>query len=307
MVKENNWLGRGIKLESDLYLSEEKLSGSILINNPNYNYSGNALLASLDVSSTDRSTTSGFKSSKTGFELGTSFEQYQNFFISPDISLAFEDIEVDDDATAAVKNMKGNFFNFDLGYTLTSDKRNQSFKPTRGHKASFVQRLPLIQDSSSMLNGIDISGYHDFSEDFIGSLKLHARSIVGIDSDVRLTNRLYIPRRRLRGFNTFKVGPKDGDDYIGGNYTTALSAEAQLPNLLPESYRTDFSLFLDTANIWGVDYTSVDETNKIRSSFGLSANMYTTIGPLSFTIAQDITKATNDETETFNFRLGTSF
>ena len=27
----------------------------------------------------------------------------------------------------------------------------------------------------------------------------------------------------------------------------------------------------------------------------------------SFTIAQDISKATNDETETFNFRLGTSF
>ena len=53
-----------------------------------------------------------------------------------------------------------------------------------------------------------------------------------------------------------KVGPKDGDDYIGGNYTTALSAEAQLPNLLPESYRTDFSLFLDTGNVWGVDYSS---------------------------------------------------
>ena len=40
---------------------------------------------------------------------------------------------------------------------------------------------------------------------------------------------------------------------------------------------------------------------------GVSANIYTTIGPLSFTIAQDITKATNDGTETFNFRLGTSF
>ena len=118
---------------------------------------------------------------------------------------------------------------------------------------------------------------------------------------------MYIPRRNLRGFNTYKVGPKDGDDYIGGNFTSALSAEAQLPNLLPESYRTDFSIFLDTANVWGVDYTSVDDTNKIRSSAGISANVYTTIGPLSFTFAQSITKAAQDETETFNFRLGTSF
>ena len=139
-------------------------------------------------------------------------------------------------------------------------------------------------------------------------MKFHARAVNGVDDDVRLTNRLYIPASRLRGFNTFQTGPKDGGDYIGGNYTTAVSAEAQLPNLLPESYRTDFSLFLDTANVWGVDYSdAVDETNKIRSSVGMSANVYTTIGPLSFTIAQDLTKATNDQTETFNFRLGTSF
>jgi len=306
-VKENNWLGRGIKLESQLNLSEHKVSGNIFIVNPNYNYTGNAVNASLEVSSTDRSNSSGFKSSKTGFDLGTSFEQYENFYIAPNISLAFEDIEVDDSASSAVKNMEGNFFNSDLGYALTVDKRNQRFKTTEGYKTTFRQSIPIIQDSSSILNGLDISAYHDFSEDLIGSLKFHSRAINGIDGDVRLTSRLYIPRKRLRGFNTYKVGPKDGDDYIGGNYTTALSAEAQLPNLLPESYRTDFSFFLDTANVWGVDYTNVDETNKIRSSVGLSANVFTTIGPLSFTLAQDISKATNDETETFNFRLGTSF
>ena len=67
-------------------------------------------------------------------------------------------------------------------------------------------------------------------------------------------------------------------------------------------------MFLDTANVWGVDYSgTIDETNKIRSSVGVSANVFTTIGPLSFTLAQSITQATNDETETFNFRLGTSF
>ena len=80
-----------------------------------------------------------------------------------------------------------------------------------------------------------------------------------------------------------------------------------MPNLLPESYRTDFSLFLDSANIWGVDYTTIDETDKIRSSFGVSANIYSTIGPISFTLAQDLSSATTDETETFNFRIGTSF
>jgi len=306
-VKENNWLGRGVKLETALNISEEKVSGNILVNNPNYNYSGNSAFASLDVSSTDRSNSSGFKSSKTGFDIGTSFEQYENFYVEPNISLAFEDIEVDETATAAVKKMEGNFFNVDLGYFLVKDDRNQKYKPTRGKKVSFQQSIPIVQDSSSLLNGLDISAYHDFSEDLIGALKFHSRVITGIDDDVRLTERLYLPKSRLRGFNTYKTGPKDGDDYIGGNYTTSVNFEAQLPNLLPESYRTDFSLFLDTANIWGVDYTDIEETNTIRSSVGLSANIFTTIGPLSFTMAQDISKADTDETETFNFRLGTSF
>ena len=306
-ITENNWLGRGVQLQSALNVSEHKISGNILLNNPNYNYSGNAVKTALNVSSTDRSNTSGFQSSRTGFELGTGFEQYENVFISPEISIAFEDIEVDEDATAAVKKMEGNFFNADLAYAISLDKRNQRFRPTQGYKTTFRQSLPLIQDSSSILNGIDVSAYHGFSEDLIGSLKIYARTINGIDSDVRLTNRLFIPRNRLRGFNTYKVGPKDGDDYIGGNYITAVNAEAQLPNLLPESYRTDFSLFLDTANVWGVDYTTIDDTDKIRSSIGVSANVYTTIGPLTFTFAESISKSSNDETETFNFRIGTSF
>tara|TARA_B100000686_G_C16757916_1_gene956769 strand:- start:35 stop:2278 length:2244 start_codon:yes stop_codon:yes gene_type:complete len=307
-VKENNWLGKGIQLQSSLNLSEEQVSGDILVVNPNYNYSGNSVTAGLDVSSTDRSNSSGFQSSRTGIQLGTGFEQYQNVFISPRLTAAFEDIEVDTTASTAVQNMEGSFFNADLGYTLTLDKRNQRFRPTEGYRTAFTQSLPLIMDSSSILNGLDVSSYHDFSEDVIGSLKFYARAINGVDEDVRLTNRLYIPRSKLRGFNTYKTGPRDGTDYIGGNYTSALSLEAQLPNLLPESYRTDFSLFVDTANVWGVDYNdSIDETNKLRSSLGLSANVFTAIGPLSFTLAQSITQATNDETETFNFRLGTSF
>ena len=307
-VRENNWLGRGIQLESALNLSEEKLSGNIVINNPNYNFSGNAVKAALDVSSTDRSTSSGFKSSKTGFLIGTSFEQYENVFIAPNLTVSFEDIEVDSTASDSTKKMEGNFFNSDLGYSLTVDKRNQSFKPSQGHIITFNQSIPIVQDSSSFLNGITASKYKDFSEDLIGSLKIYARAINGVDDDVRLTNRLYIPRTRLRGFNTYKVGPRDGDDYIGGNYVTTLSTEAQLPNLLPESYKTDISFFFDSANIWEVDYSdTIDETNKIRTSVGVSANIFTTIGPLSFTVAQDLSKSTNDETETFNFRLGTSF
>ena len=77
---------------------------------------------------------------------------------------------------------------------------------------------------------------------------------------------------------------------------------------MPESYRTDFSLFLDTGNVWNVDYNSaIDDSNKIRASVGVAANVWTPVGPLSWTVAQDLSKASTDSTETFNFRIGTSF
>ena len=81
-----------------------------------------------------------------------------------------------------------------------------------------------------------------------------------------------------------------------------------MPHLLPESYKTDFSLYLDAANIWGVDYSdSIDDSNKVRSSVGVAANVFTPVGPLSWTLSQSLTKASSDVTETFNFNIGTSF
>ncbi len=307
-IKENNWLGRGVKLESSINVSDEKISGNLQVNNPNYNFTGNAVNMGLSVSSTDRTAASGFKSSKTGFNLGTAFEQYENLWFAPAFSMSYEDIEVESTASSAIKKMDGTFFNADIDYAITLDKRNQAFQPTEGYKTTFSQSLPIIQDSSAIQNGLSVSTFHDFSEDLIGSLKFYTKTIHGIDDDVRLTNRLFLPTKKLRGFDTRKVGPKDGVDWVGGNYTTAITAEAQMPNLLPESYRTDFSFFFDAGNVWEVDYSdTLDDANKIRSAIGLSANVFTTIGPLSFTLAQDITKASTDETQSFNFRLGTSF
>ena len=133
-------------------------------------------------------------------------------------------------------------------------------------------------------------------------------SVLGVDEDVRITERLHIPVDKIRGFESRRIGPKDGADFIGGNYAAALSLEAQFPNLLPEDTKTDISLFLDTANLWSVDYNSqLDSSNKIRSSVGVVANVFTIVGPLNFTLAKSITKAKTDVTQAFAFRLGTSF
>ena len=66
--------------------------------------------------------------------------------------------------------------------------------------------------------------------------------------------------------------------------------------------------FLDAANIWGIDYDStLDDRSKIRSSIGVGIDWLTPIGPLSFTLAETLSKSDSDVTETFRFNLGTTF
>ena len=70
----------------------------------------------------------------------------------------------------------------------------------------------------------------------------------------------------------------------------------------------DVSYFIDIGNVWGVDYSSsIDDSNKIRSSSGILLNWFTPIGPLNFSLAQPITKANTDKTQSFQFNLGTTF
>mgnify|MGYP003324694457 FL=1 len=127
------------------------------------------------------------------------------------------------------------------------------------------------------------------------------------DEDVRVSDRLYLPSRKLRGFQAGKVGPIDGGDYVGGNYLAAFNAATDIP--LFESLETiDFSVFYDAANVWGVDYSStLDDSSAIRSSVGLGIDWYTPIGPLSFSFTQPISKKSTDKTETFRFNLGATF
>ena len=106
---------------------------------------------------------------------------------------------------------------------------------------------------------------------------------------------------------TGKVGPKDGSDYIGGNYYAIMNFSSTLPQILPNSQNIDIATFLDIANLWGVDDNALDESSEIRSAIGIGVDWFTPVGPLSLSLAQPITKDTSDATETFRFNLGTTF
>ena len=143
----------------------------------------------------------------------------------------------------------------------------------------------------------------------VGKISFYSQTANSLtDDDVRISKRLYVPYKKLRGFQKGKVGPKDNESFIGGNYVSTLNMSTTVPQILPSFQNTDFSLFIDMANVWGVDYDSdLDDKSSLRSSAGLAIDLLTPIGPLNFSFSETITKASSDKTESFRFNIGTSF
>jgi len=308
-ITEKNFLGKGVTLNSSFEISEESLKGSINYAQPYFNNTDNTLLTSLSSTETDNLTTSGYKVSNIGFSLGTKFEQYENFYFSPEIDFSLEELETNDSASTSLKNQEGNYNDLYFNYSLDLDTRNSSYNPTSGNRFSFYQELPISSTNNEIVNSITLSKYIPFSDDLVGRSSFYFKAINSLDgSDVRISKRAKIPYYRLRGFKKGRIGPKDNNEFVGGNYVSAINLSTNLPKILSTFENIDFSYFIDIANVWGVDYnSSIDDSNVIRSSTGIAMEYFSPIGPLSFSLTQPITKKSSDQTETFRFNLGTSF
>ncbi|MDB3932572.1 outer membrane protein assembly factor BamA [Candidatus Pelagibacter sp.] len=308
-VTENNFLGKGVKLGSSLRVSEDTIRGNFSVTNPNFNYSNKMLISSVESTKIDKLADNGYETTKTGFSFGTRYEQYEDVYFSPSLSTYLEDLTTSNKASASLKKQSGNYFETKFTYGLDLDKRNQKFQTFDGHRISFYQGLPLISDEYALSNSVNIEKWYKFENEMVANFGVYTKIISSLnDEDVRITDRLTLPRSKLRGFKFSSIGPVDGDDYVGGNYAASINFDTTLPMILPSFETIDFKYFIDFGNVWGVDYSdSIDDSNKIRSSTGVSVDWFTPIGPLNFSLAQDISKASTDKTEGFQFNLGTTF
>ena len=308
-IKENNYLGKGIALNTNATISTDTLKGEFGVSNPNYKNSDKSIFANVQMIEIDKLKNFGYKTNKNGFEVGTSFEYYEDFNLGLSSSNFFEKIETNSTASSSQKKQTGNYFDSFLKFDFDLDRRNQKFRPSDGYYSNYDISLPVISDNNTLTNKYNYKIYSELYDNNIASASLLLSSASSLtNDDIKLTERLFIPSSRLRGFEKGKIGPKDGSDFIGGNYLTAINLQSTVPILFENSQSLDTVIFFDVANIWGVDYdASIDDGSKIRSSIGVGLDWLTPVGPLSFSLSQAITKQSTDIEETFRFNLGTTF
>ena len=96
----------------------------------------------------------------------------------------------------------------------------------------------------------------------------------------------------------------DNSEQVGGNVLITATAALQFP--MPGVKETDqarLSLFSDAGQVYA-DSTKLDD---LRYSAGLAVAWMTPVGPLSFTYAAALNSESGDETEGFQFSIGSVF
>ena len=228
-IKEKNYLGLGIKLDTNLTFSDDSIKGKFSVINPNYNNSDKSIKTTIESSTSDFTSTAGYKTSRTGFIIGTEFEQMNNMFVNLELSNYYEDLETSSSATSLLKKQEGNYFENLFSYTLKYNKLDQNFNPTDGYINFFSQTLPIYSDDQSIENEFTSSAYHSLSDNLILSANFYLNTINSLDDNVRVSKRVFV----LVVVRVSKLEKLDlkMDQYIGGNYASALNLNSTLPNV----------------------------------------------------------------------------
>ena len=310
-IKENNYLGKGIAVEANSIITEESIKGLLSITNPNYKNSDKSLNFTVQATELDRITDFGYKNNKIGFSIGTDFEYLDDLNFGLATSSYYEKIETDSTASARQKKQEGNYWDTFALLNFDYDKRNQKFQTSDGFRSRYLVELPIISETNTLVNSLDYKYFTELYDQNISTASFLFKAANSFNNkDIKLSERLFVPSNRLRGFEKGKIGPKDGNDYIGGNFISSINFTSTIPQILENAQNVDFAVFFDAASVWGVDYnSSINEAygSNIRSSIGVGVDWFTIIGPLNFSLAHPIRKEDDDKTESFRFNIGTSF
>ena len=243
-MSENNYLGKGVDLDANVQLSTESIKGVFRTTNPNYKNSDKSLSFSFEADETDQLKNFGYKSNNTGFSVSTDFEYRDDLFLGLGTSSYYEKIETDSTASTRQKKQEGDYWDTFLNINLNYDKRNQKFKTSDGFFSNYYVKVPAISTNYSLTTGYNYKFFSELYENNISTVGFSISAASSLtNKDVKLSERLYIPSRKLRGFVRGKVGPKDGDDFIGGNYVSTLNFSSTLPQILSNLQTVDIIFF----------------------------------------------------------------
>ena len=207
----------------------------------------------------------------------------------------------------------GGRFSSALGYNYTFDTRRSGLNPNAGVLLSFGQEfaglggdVEFIRTSARILGQTKV-----LNEEVTLRASLEGGALeYGGNKNSRAIDRYN--NKIMRGFEPGGIGPKQGNEFLGGNYYAVAKFEAEFPLGLPEEYGISGGAFYDIGAIWGVDtsngaapYSSTGFND--RHAIGVSLFWESPFGPLRMNFAEAIKQEPGDRDQFFDLTVRTDF
>ncbi|EHT7405160.1 outer membrane protein assembly factor BamA [Campylobacter coli] len=302
-LSDTNIFGSGIKSSVSIDKSDDTLSGRISLINPRVfdsQYSLGGTLYSNDYE------WDNYSEKNYGFDitLGRQFARYYN--VSLTYNLEQSDIYHLSPTLLRTGYELGKTIKSSITPAITFNNTDDYYLPRKGIIASTSLEYAGLGGDQKFLSSSSKFNFYQGLEDYIGYDLIYRYKAnfykVWDQGYLPINQRIYLGGiRSLRGFESRTVSPKnEWGDEVGGTIAFTNSVELSFP--LIDRIKLRGSVFFDYGMI---GRKNLDEIQ--RMSTGLGIEWITPIGPLQLVFAKPLNDKKGDDTNTFEFNLGTRF
>ena len=310
-IKDNNFLGSGNTVDSKFSINTEQTMFDLSFIHFPYSNPNLKNIYSIINNEYDFISSFGYKTRLQSLQYDTVFDYNDKISISTGFSLSStEGHSPSNQSDIAITDNIDTFndVNFNLG--ITRDSRNDFLYPSDGNLNSlYLSFSPEnLSDNSYYKITIESDNYiklNNSNNYFFSSNSLGVAD--SFDGRLKTKDAFSLGGLNFKGFDFRGVGPLSSNNiYLGGNkyFTSTLGYGTNF--LFDKKDNIYFKLFSTVGSVWDSDYNSNNDL-KLRSSAGISFDLLTPIGPISFIYATPIQKELNDKDRFFNFTIGSSF
>ncbi|WJW76582.1 outer membrane protein assembly factor BamA [Thiohalobacter sp. IOR34] len=317
-VSQNNFLGTGKQVSFSFNNSQVNTVYSFNYVNPYYTVDGVSRGFGAYFRQTDASQANLASYNVDTYGGNVSFGVPINEFDRVRLNAEFEHLELSQTAfspqvVADYINAQGDTFdNIRLTASWAHDTRNKALFADRG----MLQRL----SAEVTLPGLDLQYYkinyrHLLYVPLTRYLTLSLNGEIGYGDGYGDYDQLPFFKnfyaggvRSIRGFQDNTLGPKDSATRqpIGGAFKLLGNVELYFPPpLLSELKSFRMSTFFDIGNVFA-DFNDF-EAGELRYSVGVGATWLSPLGALTFSLAKPLNEKEGDDTQIFQFTIGTNF
>ena len=319
-LSERNFLGKGQRLLFEVLTSESNKSIKFGFTEPallNRDLSASIDLTYLDLEPRQSSFTSNESSIRTGF----GFKLGNDTRLITSLKILEEKISVPISSNSLIlKEDQGKISKSELSFDYLIDGRDSIIKPKNGFLLRSDITISGLGSRNSYIKGSARGKiYNSFFDDLITVTgELEGGFMQMQNGFSRTVDRFSLGGRSLRGFQYGQIGPREGDEPLGGENYAVSRIEANFPIGLPKELGFYGGIFAEAGSLWGLNYDkekieidandlkSVD--SQIRSSVGFTLYWSTPIGPLQFNWAKPQQYLSGvDKTENFSFNIASQF